>query len=233
MKKITFIPVSDEAENLVDMPKPAKLYLPKWYKDVPKFDNKKIKIFNNGMSNATMKSCMPFIDAFTSGYIQETWCDIYIEQNENEIIWKYSSGPEIISSRQDGTNYFPLNDDFLNIELLWKQQWTAKLPFGYSMLYTHPLNRHDLPFFSLSGVIDNDKYYIESSTVNYPFFIKRGFNGIIPKGTPMFQMIPIKRESWISSSDTFRKYHSTGYRQVRKFFYDGYKKLYWVPKSYK
>ncbi len=32
---IEFIPVSKEAELVVPPPKPAKLYVPKWYKDIP------------------------------------------------------------------------------------------------------------------------------------------------------------------------------------------------------
>jgi hypothetical protein len=32
---IEFIPVSKEAELVVPPPKPAKLYVPQWYKDIP------------------------------------------------------------------------------------------------------------------------------------------------------------------------------------------------------
>jgi hypothetical protein len=31
-----------------------------------------------------------------------------------------------------------------------------------------------------------------------PFFLKEGFSGLVPKGTPYAQIIPIKREDWTS-----------------------------------
>jgi hypothetical protein len=34
------------------------------------------------------------------------------------------------------------------------------------------------------------------SDINSPFIIKSGFEGIIEKGTPMFQVIPFKRADW-------------------------------------
>ena len=45
----------------------------------------------------------------------------------------------------------------------------------------------------MSGIIDSDKY---SSPGNLPFFIKEGFTGMIPAGTPYLQIVPIKRSSW-------------------------------------
>ena len=34
-----------------------------------------------------------------------------------------------------------------------------------------------------------------------PFFIKKGFEGIIPKGTPFAQLIPFRKETWVSEED--------------------------------
>jgi hypothetical protein len=31
-----------------------------------------------------------------------------------------------------------------------------------------------------------------------PFFLREGFSGVIPSGTPYAQIIPFKREDWIS-----------------------------------
>jgi len=30
------------------------------------------------------------------------------------------------------------------------------MPAGYSLLITHPFNRHDLPFVTLTGLVDAD-----------------------------------------------------------------------------
>ena len=37
--------------------------------------------------------------------------------------------------------------------------------------------------------------------INVPFVIKNNFSGIIERGTPMFQVIPFKREKWDSKFD--------------------------------
>jgi hypothetical protein len=65
-------------------------------------------------------------------------------------------------------------------------------------MISHPANRFDLPFTTLSGIVDSDTALHEG---NLPFFIKEGFEGLIPKGTPIFQIIPFKRENWKSEID--------------------------------
>jgi hypothetical protein len=71
--------------------------------------------------------------------------------------------------------------------------WFYETPPGYSVLVTHPMNRYDLPFIVQSGIIEAD---IWGLPVFVAFFLNRNFRGTIPKGTPIFQMIPIKRDSW-------------------------------------
>ena len=83
----------------------------------------------------------------------------------------------------------------LNNHLIWLPQWGWKTPRGYSTLVTHPFNRFDLPFTTTTAIIDSDKYW---GAGNIPFFLKDGFEGIIPKGTPYVQIIPIKRKKWLS-----------------------------------
>jgi len=237
MKTIEFFPLSREIELTVPHPKPASTYVPEWYKRVPKFENDKfeVHVLPNGstMANATMKSCIPFLDGLTSGYIQETWCDILIERvDEDSIIYKYSGSPEIIQIRPKLSSEKMINDSFYKIEFIWQQPWIPKLPLGWSMLYTHPANRCDLPFTSLTGVIDNDTFYSERKG-NYPFFLKKGFEGIIPAGTPMFQMIPFKREDWNTKVNEYHADYQWHAGRVTKYFYDGYKKIFWKKKNYK
>jgi hypothetical protein len=50
-----------------------------------------------------------------------------------------------------------------------------------------------LPFTTLSGIHDTDGGLHEGKI---PFYIKSDFEGIIPAGTPIMQLIPIKRDSW-------------------------------------
>jgi hypothetical protein len=235
MNLIKFTPKTPEVEANVPSPDPAKKCFPDWYKRLPKFENNRfqIKILNQGVqSNATAKSCMPFLDTLTTGYIQKTWCDIMIDvRGENDVNYAFSNSPEIISHRDKISIPDMCGNEFHQIEFVWRQPWVPKLPDGYSLLYTHPLNRSDLPFVTLSGIIDNDRY-INETAGNHPFFIKKGFSGIIPAGTPMFQMIPIKREKWQSITTPVDKHYEYTKSGVYRFFVDGYKKLFWNKKEY-
>lgn len=236
MKHIKWLPTTPDVSISIPEPKPAKNFFPEWYKKLPKFENNKFDVFSDSVgvkANLTAKSCMPFFDSFMNGYIQETWCDIFIKKEENSIHFFYSNMPEIMSVRKNVSLKEMNNDFFYSAEFEWKQYWIPKMPKGYSMLYTHPLNRTDLPFFSFSGIIDNDKYYKEKIAGNHPFFIKKDFNGIIPKGTPMYQMIPIKRERWFSKKINHDKNWENTEIGPRSFFYDGYKKLFWQKKEFR
>lgn len=224
MKEVIFRAKSEQIYHCVERPKPASEYVPKWYKDIPRFED-------STKTRTTIKGCMPFLDSLTTGYIQETWCDLYIESSDNSMSWSFPEEITLVSQRE-GKNRYPEIDGFLNVELNWQQPWIPQLPKGYSMIYTHPFNRQDLPFLSLSAIIDNDNFYMENQA-NYPFFVRKGFTGIIPKGTPMYQMIPIKRDQWRSKFFNFDKELFYKFRGVRQFFNSGYRNMYWQKKEYR
>jgi hypothetical protein len=104
-------------------------------------------------------------------------------------------------------------------------------PKGYSLLITHPLNRLDLPFTTLSAVVDADKYPISDGSI--PFFLKKDFYGIIKKGTPLFQVIPFKREEWDSEMSeelfTEARVYSKKSRSIVSGFYKNFQ---WSKKTY-
>jgi hypothetical protein len=112
----------------------------------------------------------------------------------------------------------------------WHNDFLIKTPKGFSVLFTHPLNRLDLPFFTLSGLVDCDKY---NSPIHFPFLLKRGFEGIIESGTPIAQIVPVKRELWKSKKYLFNS--DKIYQNQRTFlrtFSDYYKKKVWIKKNY-
>ena len=53
------------------------------------------------------------------------------------------------------------------------------------MLATHPVNRADLPFRSLTGLIDAVNW--KSSVHFLAMWIDDDFVGVVPKGTPVVQ----------------------------------------------
>lgn len=233
MLNIEFIPASEEVQSLVESPRPGKMTIPQWFKDMPAFDSNGELIFNKegAVTNKHIKMCMPFIDAMVGGFVQKTWCDIHIKRNKDGTAsyhWAHSPAP--LGDR--GKCNVPISDKYYPLEFHWINPWTPKLPNGYSLLITHPHNRLDLPFTTLSGIIDSDKFH-HVDFGQYPFYIDYNFEGIIPLGTPMFQMIPVKRDRWqsITMKYNFAEQKQRSYISLREFW-NVYKNYFWQKKKY-
>jgi hypothetical protein len=183
---------------------------------------------------STIKKCVPFNDARTSGYYIPTPCDIWVE-NENDIkvnLKWCGKNYELIRTdhplQQIGKYPIP---DHLNKSIIfkWMNPWIIKTTKKWSCFYTHPMHFDDLPFYSLSGIVDTDKF---PAAVNFPFFIKKGFKGLIEKGTPMIQVIPFKREKTYSSCYYSNGSHETLWNKACNVMFDRYKKYFHSPKEY-
>lgn len=233
MKKIIFNPTSKISEVLEISPRPAKEFIPEWYSSCPSFVEKKITFDAQGFPEKTVKMCAPFYDALTGGYIQATWQDIMIEKTGGESFrYIYPSKPDIVSSR-DASTKINIPTDFYNKELVWHPPFFPRLPEGYSAIFMHPLNRIDLPFYSFSAIVDCDSLYHSVEKANYPLLIKKGFSGIIPAGTPMYQIFPFKRDDWKSEFAKFNEEEQAkNIFPLYKKLWGGYKKAYWKRKKY-
>jgi hypothetical protein len=216
--KIKFIPGTKEIEETISFPESSKKLIPGWYKNI----SKKQDIVN-------VKNCIPFLDAMTHGYIQKTWTDIEITNKNESLNIFFDHKVKILNYREKSD--MPIKDEFYSIEFIWQRPWSVVLPDGYSGLVTHPLNRIDLPFYTLSGIVDFDKS-IHAKIGNIPFYIKKGFTGIIPSGTPMFQIIPIKREDWNSENQKYDNKFWQSKKNERWQINDFYKKKIWQKKSF-
>jgi hypothetical protein len=171
---------------------PIRKAVPQWYKDSERFRGGKPSLYPK--ANPSLKLCVPFLDALTSGYMITCPQDLLVEPTENGmgIGWKYAA--DIVDQRNPLHNpTVPIPAGHLGQHWIWKLQVDIRVPKGYSVLFTHPLNRHDLPFTTLSGIVDAD-YSFPGGAM--PFFLREGFQGIIPRGTPIAQLIPFKREDW-------------------------------------
>ncbi len=228
-----FIPRSEESFLNFPEPKPAKKYFPKWLKDMPNIN------FLNGLKTLTATRCIPFTDSFTNGYIQELFCDLKVINlgNFNGIDniryeWSGKFKPIEIRSVEDGgfPNLMPNFDGYYNSDAQWVSYWEPKTPKGYSTMYHHPSNRFDLPFHTFTGIIDTDKHYLHGPI---PFLIKKGFEGVIPAGTPIYQITFIKRNKWYSNKLEYdEKNILNKYQEIKKGIEEGYKKLRWTKKVY-
>src|SRR5262249_6254098 len=70
--------------------------------------------------------------------------------------------------------------------------WTIELEPGWSLFATHPVNRDDLPFRLISGLVDSDRFY--DGGINFPaIWTDMNFSGTLPKGTPVAQCFAVPR----------------------------------------
>lgn len=214
MKKIQFIPENDYILNHIPPPLPSKQFISDWYKNgeyALDKDQKAAKSKSEWVSGG-MKSCAPFLDSMISGYMVSLWVDVEVYQNnEDGIKWRYVEKNPYNNEYQEIENLpvpvfnertgdlgktIPRPAGHRQNHLIFNSQWGIKTPKNWSIWYCHPQNRFDLPFTTLSGFVDSDQFW---NNGNVPFFLKEDFIGIIPKGTPLVQLIPIKRESWVST----------------------------------
>lgn len=178
---------------------PAKLSVPQWYKDTPRFpDNKQPTRFP---IESTYKICPVYGEAFTSGYMLPLPVDIAIEKSNDGPIISWSSANEAFVMMRDSKNNsnLPVPAGHYSQHFVWQTKHFIEIPKGYSFLITHPLNRHDLPFTTLSGIVDGN-FVMHGG--NIPVFFNKDFEGIIPAGTPIAQILPFKNEAWSSIVDS-------------------------------
>lgn len=187
--KLEFLCFEEDLGNIPE-PYPARKLIPEWFKALP-------MRMNPGLDTGTVKRCPPFLDAMTTGWIIPLAADVEIKSNEDCSGLSYNSqfNKPIIQNHvmeQITTEKVP-NPTFPKPPIKFLNWWAIKCPPGYSLLFTPPLNRTETRFTCFSGIVDADKYF---EFINFPFVWNvPNFHGIIPAGTPLVQVIPIKRNT--------------------------------------
>lgn len=223
----TFQNVSD-----VYAPKPSSDFLPDWYKKTSSYMDEKKDVTHNskGGQNGTIKKCIPVFDALTAGYTIPTYTDLYIKKGiDGNVLYHTSNDINIESHPIIQAPYHP----FMNQQPYPKfiNPWGIKTPPGYSCLFIPPVHGGNKYFKIAEGIVDTDTY---DATVNFPFVLNDiNFEGLIPAGTPMVQVIPIKRDSWKAEfSDNLDSINERRNILFSRFF-DVYKNTFWHKKEYK
>jgi hypothetical protein len=212
-----------------------KNVMPDWFKKIEKFAGGKLGVLP---STITVKNCAPFMDAFLTGYYIPAPVDFLVEQTNNgpRITWNffdfdYKETDFIIERDKGMVPTLPVPKGFHDNHFSWSTKQILRVEKGYSLLITHPLNRDDLPFRTMSGVVDAN---YPMSGGKMPFLLQMGFEGIIKAGTPIAQIIPIKRENWISLEKKYEKSLTINFfNNVNLNMIRNYKNKFWTRKSYK
>ena len=234
------------------VPSPTQKEIPQWYKDADRFAKmpngeyykapKEVCPFpKEGTTNdygmiPTWKACPALMDAFMTGYVLKTPCDlIFFKNDKGKIDVKVESMYKDFCMPRPPMPQFKHPLGYYPDHFAWMPDWGLQLPEGYSALFMTPMNRFDLPFMSTTGIVDSDKVHILGS---FPFFIADGWEGTIPAGTPYLQIFPFKRENWeheveiLDSTTMYAKIvdNANFYRQP-----DGgvYKDKIWTRREYK
>lgn len=232
MPKIKFNRALATAGQTGNDPVPAVQALPAWYRKMAKFINNEKKPNGGGHLPLTIKACPPFLDSMMSGYIIQTEYDMYVTQRTEGPWFEWRAGGDLISPHgRDQIVPEQVPAGFSDQPLKFNNLWQIKTPKGYSTLFTHPLNRTDLPFFTISGVVETDLY---KNVINFPFLIRADFEGEIPAGTPIVQLFPFKREVWkMEKGDADFKEIEKSQLQLNHKLLGGYKTQWWQRKEYK
>jgi hypothetical protein len=234
MEEIKFIPFTQLADQIMDEPRPSGKFIPEWYKKMSTYitDKPICKMHDAKQSNLTVKACIPVLDAMTAGYMVTLNSDIIVTRDPSyphRILWDVSwAVVSEHSEKQYSEMIAPAG--YERDPYKWEGFFAIQTPPGYSCYFTHPTNRFDLPFITLTGIVDTDNYKLP---VNFPFFLKDDFEGIIPKGTPIAQVIPIKREEWTSTKVSFDPRVRNWIDDLKSVIFRSYKNRFWNKKSYK
>lgn len=212
-------------------PKPASKFIPDWYKNLESYISGKKAPTGDGKSSATAKKCMPIFDSITAGYIIVSPADVYVSQRYGEPYYEWSNFGLISFHPKEQAPEHP-NRNGLESFPKWINYWAIKTPKGYSTLFVPPFHRESI-FTILPGVVDTDTY---TAPVNFPFVLNDPkFEGIIPAGTPIAQVIPFKRESWemkLGNQDDYIEQFKVS-TKLETTFFDRYKNMFRSPKEYK
>ena len=230
--EIHFQPIAPSSFFSDSQPKPAVKSIPEWYKNIARNvdvtqEEKQKSPKLNSVPMGTIKKCIPVLDALSVGYIYSL--PIELAYDEETFTFGHNSDIDMIQGH-DGRQVqgFAAGPEYVPMAYKWRNLNIIRTAPGWSCLFTHPLNRFDFPFTTMSGVVYTDTHPMP---INFPFLMKKGFTGKLEIGTPLIQIIPFKRKDWKSVTREYSQYDSSGY-EATKLTEDNYKKSFWNKKNY-
>jgi len=210
MSKITFSTHPDIVDS-IPHPKPASKFVPDWYK---KLKNEYQCPVSEVDTMPTIKQCLPVRDFITSGYIIPAWCDMVFKKDSKGVIHVINrmpdhfkhfynmgfEGHEIAQVKGTPLEHFSDGEKILKIN----NPWMIYTPSGYSCFIMSPFYQtSDLTI--LPGVVDTDNHKL---TTNFPCIVS-DTEVILKKGEPLIQVIPFKRDNWVSEINSYSEQEQT------------------------
>ena len=222
----------DEAIPEQYYPIPAEKNIPAWYKNMVTYYDKSSAVQKR--ESQTIKRCMPVFDAFTAGYLMLTHTAINIGYDENKMLKIDWANDTLDAVTFHGAHQLV---GYRGLDLptgapKLRNPWGIKTPKGYSCYFMPPAHREKIGIRILEGYVDTDTY---NNSVQFPFLIDEGFEGEIPAGTPIAQVIPFKRDNFKMKIGGVEERVKTNldYRFVRSQWINNYRNHFRQDKSFK
>ena len=196
-------------------PTPARGGLPEWLRRMPAKAHSDI----HGRDIRTVKQCPPFVDAMAHGVLIPLPCDLTVERGAFSWDWDIpvpatSGHPRAPLSFHPPAQFAgaPFARDG-QAAIKFNSFWTIEVEAGWSLFATHPVNRDDLPFRLITGLVDADLFH--DGGINFPaIWTKPDFSDVLPKGTPVAQVFAVPREAAQLEFETFDEGHQRAYEKT-------------------
>ena len=193
----------------------AKGHLPDWFRKMPD------RAFCADVDSEirTVKHCPPFIAALATGFIVPLATDLHVDDQRFEWHWDVEALPDV--PHPNAPIMFHLNEQLTGAPFRPNDQaalkftnfWTIETEPGFSLLVTHPFNREDLPFRTLTGVVDTDHFV--DGCIQFPaLWTDESFSGVLSRGTPVAQCIVFRRDPLDLEFDLIEGEGAERYREV-------------------
>ena len=182
--------------DLLPRPIPAKAALPEWLRQMAP----RVPSVVHQRSIRTVKQCPPFVDAMAYGFMVLLPCDVTVQ--DGQFSWNWPLPALTVAGHPRAPLSFHVPEQIAGSPLAHGQRsaikfnsfWTIELEPGWSLMAVHPVNRADLPFRLLTGLVDADRF--NDVGINFPaVWNDPGFSGVLLRGTPVAQCYPVPREA--------------------------------------
>jgi hypothetical protein len=185
-----------DLEGVVPPPIPAARAFPDWLRAMP---STAVSETLGGGEVRTLKQCPPVLDAFSLGIVLPLVCDLVAKDGMLSWDWDPPGLTDHSASRApigmhvpEQAEGAPFRPDWLFVK--FTNFWTLETPPGWQILFTHPFNRPDLPFQTLTGLVDCDRF--GKGYIHFPArWLDPEWEGVVPRGTPVVQAIAVPRET--------------------------------------
>ena len=182
--------------DLLPRPIPAQTGLPDWLRQMAP----RVPSALHQRSIRSVKQCPPFVDAMAHGFLILLPCEVRVQ--DGVFSWDWPLPALALQHQPRAPLSFHVAEQVAGSPLAqgshavlkFNSFWTIELDPGWSLMVVHPVNRDDLPFRLITGLVDADHF--NEVGINFPArWTEPGFSGVLPRGTPVAQCYPVPREA--------------------------------------